>query len=63
VPPQAGAISTRLDVLEHALRRLLNDPDEARERGARAREAALDRYGLDRFLSDWDRLLKEVTSP
>jgi glycosyltransferase involved in cell wall biosynthesis len=63
VPPEAGAISTRLDVLEEAMRRLLNDPDEARERGARAREAALVRYGLDRFLDDWDDVLAhaEVT--
>jgi len=63
VPPEAGAISTRLDVLEDALRRLLNDPDEARERGARAREAALARYGLERFHRDWDDVLAraEVT--
>jgi len=30
------------------------------EVGRRARDAALDRYGLARFLSDWDRLLEEV---
>jgi hypothetical protein len=28
--------------------------------GKAAREAALTRYGLDRFLADWDRLLAEV---
>jgi hypothetical protein len=61
VPPEAGAISTRLDVLEDALRRLIADPEEARERGAAARAAALARYGLDRFLSDWDELLARVT--
>jgi hypothetical protein len=61
VPPEAGAISTRLDVLEDALRRLVADPDEARERGAAARAAALARYGLDRFLRDWDELLARVT--
>jgi glycosyltransferase involved in cell wall biosynthesis len=63
VPPEAGAISTRLDVLEDALRRLAADPDEAHERGQAARAAALDRYGLDRFLADWDALLRvEVTA-
>jgi hypothetical protein len=61
VPREAGAISTRLDVLEDALRRLVADPEEARERGAVARAAALRRYGLDRFLGDWDDLLARVT--
>jgi len=38
-------------------RRFRADPDEARETGRRAREAALERYGLERFLRDWDALL------
>ena len=59
VPPAAGVVSNRLDVLEDALRRLVADPAEARERGAAARAAALDRYGLGRFLADWDRTLEE----
>jgi hypothetical protein len=57
VPPAAGAVSTNLEVLERTARRLLDDPDEARERGAHARRAALARYGLDRFLRDWDEVL------
>ena len=57
VPPEAGAVSTRLDVLEQTLARLVADPDEARERGQVARAAALARYGLDRFLADWDEVL------
>jgi hypothetical protein len=61
VPPQAGVVSTRVDVLADALRRLIADPDEARERGAAARAAALARYGLERFLADWDALLARVT--
>lgn len=61
VPPGAGVLSTRLDVLQDAVRDLLHDPDRARETGLRARDAALARYGLARFLDDWDRLLKEVT--
>ena len=42
------------------MRRLIDDPDEARERGAAARVAALERYGLERFLADWDEVLEEV---
>jgi glycosyltransferase involved in cell wall biosynthesis len=60
VPPEAGIVSTRVDVLERGLRRLLADPAEARERGRAARSAALARYGLARFLADWDALLAEV---
>jgi len=59
VPPAAGVVSNRLEVLEDALRRLISDPAEARERGAAARAAALARYGLGRFVADWDRALAE----
>jgi Glycosyl transferases group 1 len=61
VPIGAGVVSTRLDVLRAAVREYLHDPDLARATGLRAREAALGRYSLGRFLADWDRLLKEVT--
>jgi hypothetical protein len=60
VPAEAGVVSTRLDVLADAVRRLVHDPDEAAERGRAARAAALERYGLERFLSDWDEVLREV---
>ncbi|MFI0794627.1 MULTISPECIES: glycosyltransferase [Micromonospora] len=59
VPPEAGALSTRVDDLLAATRRFLDDPPAARRAGAAARRAARDRYGLDRFLADWDRLLEE----
>ena len=62
VPPAAGAISPDPDVLVRAARRLLADPDEARAAGLVAREAALERHGLDRFLADWDRVLAGVAS-
>jgi glycosyltransferase involved in cell wall biosynthesis len=61
VPPGAGIVSTRRDCLRDAVRRLIADPAEGAELGRRAREAALGRYGLSRFLADWDRLLTEVT--
>jgi hypothetical protein len=55
-------ISTRVDVLADAVRAFVAEPDRAREAGLAAREAALGRYGLERFLSDWDDLLEEVTA-
>jgi glycosyltransferase involved in cell wall biosynthesis len=61
VPAQAGVLSTRVDVLAAAAREFLADLDRAREVGRAAREAALARYGLARFLSDWDDLLEEVS--
>lgn len=62
VPPEAGVVSNRLDVLRDALARLADDPPAAAEMGASAREAALRRYGLGRFLTDWNELLEEVAS-
>jgi glycosyltransferase involved in cell wall biosynthesis len=62
VPPEAGVVSNRLEVLESAMRRLTADLDEARARGAAARAAALERFGLGRFLDDWDRVLEEVAA-
>jgi hypothetical protein len=62
VPPEAGVVSNRLEVLESAMRRLTADLDEARARGAAARAAALERFGLGRLLDDWDRVLEEVAA-
>jgi hypothetical protein len=62
VPPEAGALSIDPDELVRAAERLLRDPDDAAARGRIAREAALERYGLGRFLSDWDALLDDVTT-
>lgn len=61
VPPEAGVVSTKLDVLQDGLRWLVTDPEEAAARGRAARRVALDRYNLHRFLSDWDQVLEEVT--
>jgi glycosyltransferase involved in cell wall biosynthesis len=61
IPPEAGVISTNVDVLSDALRRLAADPEEALEMGRAARRVAVARFGLDRFLEDWDHILAEVT--
>jgi glycosyltransferase involved in cell wall biosynthesis len=60
VPPEAGVVTNRLDRLHETLHRLVRDPDEARMCGQAARRAALARYGLGRFLAEWDALLEEV---
>lgn len=61
VPPEAGAISTSMDDLCAAVRRLVNDPAEARERGAAARRTVLERYNLEAFLQAWDAVLSRTT--
>jgi glycosyl transferase family 1 len=61
VPPEAGFISTRVDGLASALRGYVADPELARRHGQEARRVALERFGLERFLSDWDGLLEEVS--
>ncbi len=58
VPPAAGVLSCDPRELVAAARRWLADPAEARQRGLAAREHALQRYGLKRFLDDWDRMLE-----
>ncbi|AEN13816.1 MULTISPECIES: glycosyltransferase [unclassified Streptomyces] len=61
VPPDAGVVSNRPDVLDDALRHFLADAAYAERTGNRARAAARARYGVQRFLDDWERLMKEVT--
>jgi hypothetical protein len=60
VPREAGVISTSPDALARALRELVHDRARATEMGRAARAHALARYGLRRFLSEWDALLAGV---
>jgi glycosyltransferase involved in cell wall biosynthesis len=62
VPPGAGTLSTRPDHLARTARHYLHEPEAAAEAGARARQAALARYGLKRFLGDWERVMTEARS-
>ncbi|TDC52144.1 glycosyltransferase family 1 protein [Jiangella ureilytica] len=60
VPPAAGCVSVRPSELADAVASFLRDADAARAAGTAARDAALSRYGLERFLSDWDAVLAEA---
>lgn len=60
VPPSAGVLSADIDELVRGLRSLIADQDRAREAGLAARAAALERYGLKRFLEDWNHQLERV---
>jgi Glycosyl transferases group 1 len=58
VPPEAGVVSNRLDVLTSAIQGFVSDPLWSRRAGQAARSAALGRYSLARFHRDWDRALR-----
>ncbi|MCW3004164.1 MAG: glycosyl transferase, group 1 [Conexibacter sp.] len=62
VPPAAGVVSTDADALVGAARGFLADPAQARAAGVAGRTYALQRFGADRFLAEWDDLLMEVTA-
>ncbi len=60
VPPSAGVLSTDPERLHQAFRTFLRDPDAARAAGVAGRTSALERYGLARFLADWDEVLDHL---
>ena len=57
IPAAAGVVSTRVEGLTDAARGFLAAPERAREAGLAARRSALERFGLERFLADWDQAL------
>jgi glycosyltransferase involved in cell wall biosynthesis len=57
VPADDAALTNDVDRLVAQVRALLADPTAAAAMGLRARAFALDRFGLDRFLADWETLL------
>jgi glycosyltransferase involved in cell wall biosynthesis len=58
VPPEAGVVSSRLDVLTSAVRRFVSGLLWPGQAGQAARPAALGRYSLARFHRDGDRVLR-----
>ena len=56
----SGFTSNDPDVLVARMRDLLRDPALARELGARARRDALERFGIGRFVSDWNDAFRQV---
>ncbi|GII63011.1 glycosyl transferase [Sphaerisporangium krabiense] len=60
VPPGAGVLSTNPATLRTALETFTGDLAHAHHTGRQARTAALSRYGLKRFLADWDDLLTSL---
>ena len=57
-----GWVDTRPDRLVDVMRQLVADPALARRWGDAARRTAQERFGIDRFVADWDRLLRGVAA-
>jgi hypothetical protein len=62
VPPEAGIVSNDVDQLAAEMQALMNEPERCSLMGKAAREHARSRFGLERFLDDWDRVLAEAAS-
>ncbi|QYF92239.1 glycosyltransferase family 4 protein [Massilia sp. PAMC28688] len=58
---ETGFADTNPDRLVDCMQRLLRDPGLARELGERGRLYARERFGIGRFVAEWDALLREVT--
>lgn len=60
IPPGTGVVSNDPGQLIDAVRLLIKNPELARATGQAARDHALERFGLGRFLADWDDALDLV---
>ncbi|GAB3886858.1 glycosyltransferase [Kibdelosporangium lantanae] len=60
VPPEAGVVSTDISLLVRGFRELVNEPDYAVLAGEEARRHTLKHYGMEAFLTNWNRVLADV---
>jgi glycosyltransferase involved in cell wall biosynthesis len=60
---ETGYVSCDIDTLIEYMRFLLSDYEEASRMGRNARAIAQERFGLDRFIRDWNRAFALVTRP
>lgn len=58
---RSGYIDTNVDALVGRMQELLRDPGLARELGAGARQRALERFHITRFVRDWNDTFAQVT--
>jgi len=60
---ETGYVSCDIDTLIEHMRFLLSDYEEASRMGRNAHAVAQQRFGLDRFINDWNRAFALVTQP
>jgi glycosyltransferase involved in cell wall biosynthesis len=59
---KSGYVDTSVSKLISRMQELIDDPAEARRLGENARKRALERFGIERFVDDWNTVLNEVTA-
>lgn len=59
IPADAGIVSTEPDILAEAIRQFIHEPGFAELTGKAARHWAQANFGIDEFLSRWDRILAD----
>src|SRR5690606_30799289 len=58
---RSGYIDTNVGRLIDCMHELLENPEEARALGDGAREVAIERFGMSRFVGDWNTAFAAVT--
>jgi glycosyltransferase involved in cell wall biosynthesis len=58
----SGCVETSVDRLVAVMRALIRDPALARRWGEGARRAALARFGMARFIDDWNQALTDAVA-
>jgi hypothetical protein len=58
----SGYVETDVNKLIAFMQELMADPSEARRLGANARQYALERFNIHRFVRDWEQTFADVTS-
>lgn len=59
---RSGYVETDVDRLVGHMQRLLADPAQARRLGAGARQTALERFAIGRFVRDWEAVFREAAT-
>jgi hypothetical protein len=54
-----GLVSTRTDILIDAMHYLLSQPEVASDLSRQAQKTARKRFGIDRFIDDWQQVFRE----
>jgi glycosyltransferase involved in cell wall biosynthesis len=55
-----GYIDTNVENLIESMRQLLANPEEARRVGEASRRTVRERFGLERFVADWEAAFEEA---
>jgi glycosyltransferase involved in cell wall biosynthesis len=58
----SGFIHTDVEYLIDKMKLLINEPELAKQIGAKGREVAIKRFNIQRFANDWEQLINEVIS-